>query len=118
MKRAGLILVAAMALAAMAEQAEVRVLWGTPKKTVRAETRRVELERLPDGAFRAVVRKGEIPADAFAVEVVPDFMKARKGEPGYWIQARGTYGEFDQDDGVYAKDRQLLLLQCLLLLGL
>ena len=71
MKRTGLILVAAMALAAMAEQAEVRVLWGTPKKTVRAETRRVELERLPDGAFRAVVRKGEIPADAFAVEVVP-----------------------------------------------
>ena len=108
MKRTGLILVAAMALAAMAEQAEVRVLWGTPKKTVRAETRRVELERLPDGAFRAVVRKGEIPADAFAVEVVPDFMKARKGEPGYWIQARGTYGEFDQDDGVYAKGRQLM----------
>ena len=108
MKSAGLALVVAMTLIAGAEQAEVRILWGSPKEIARTASRRVELEKLPDGGLRATVRKEEIPADAFAVEVVPDFMKAQKGDPGYWIQARGTYGAFDRDDGVYAKGRQLM----------
>ena len=42
------------------------------------------------------------------MEVIPGFMRAQKGDPGYWIQARGTFGRFDQDDGLYVKERQLM----------
>ena len=91
-----------------AEAAEVRIRRGTPKKTTRVETRAVDLQPLAGGGLRFTLPKGEIPADAWSVEVVPPFMRARKGDDGYWIQARGTYGRLDQDDGAYVKDRQLM----------
>ena len=91
-----------------AEAAEVRIRRGTPKKTTRVETRTVDLQPLAGGGLRFTLPKGEIPADAWSVEVVPPFMRARKGDDGYWIQARGTYGRLDQDDGAYVKDRQLM----------
>lgn len=96
------------AAAVMAETAEVRILWGSPRKIVRTERRTIELEKTGEDAFRAVVPKTDIPSDAFAVDVVPSFMTARKGDAGYWIQARGTYGLFDKDDGDYAQERQLM----------
>lgn len=91
-----------------AEAAEVRIRRGTPKKTTRVETRAVDLQPLAGGGLRFTLPKEEIPADAWSVEVVPPFMRARKGDDGYWIQARGTYGRLDQDDGTYVKDRQLM----------
>ena len=94
--------------AAFAETADVRIAWGTPKKTTRTETRVVELQPLAGGSWRFCLPKEQIPADAWCVEVVPPFMRSQKGDAGYWIQARGTYGRFDQDDGVYAKERQLM----------
>ena len=99
---------AATGAALRAEAAEVRILWGTPKKTTRVETRAVDLQPLAGGGLRFTLPKEEIPADAWSVEVVPPFMRARKGDDGYWIQARGTYGRLDQDDGTYVKDRQLM----------
>ncbi|MGN0852296.1 MAG: DUF5696 domain-containing protein [Kiritimatiellia bacterium] len=94
--------------ALFSETAEVRIFRGTAKKTVACDVRTIELEPLPANGWRATFPKGEIPADAWAVDVVPAFMKARKGDDGYWIQARGTYGRLDKDDGVYAKSRQLM----------
>lgn len=91
-----------------AEAAEVRIHRGTPKKTTRVETRAVDLQPLAGGGLRFTLPKEEIPADAWSVEVVPPFMRARKGDDGYWIQARGTYGRLDQDDGTYVKGRQLM----------
>ena len=91
-----------------AEAAEGRIHRGTPKKTTRVETRAVDLQPLAGGGLRFTLPKEEIPADAWSVEVVPPFMRARKGDDGYWIQARGTYGRLDQDDGTYVKDRQLM----------
>ena len=108
-KAVALLLVALLAGgAAFAETADVRIAWGTPKKTTRTETRVVELQPLAGGGWRFCLPKEQIPADAWCVEVTPPFMRAQKGDAGYWIQARGTYGRFEQDDGVYAKERQLM----------
>ena len=98
----------ATAFAASAETAEVRLHWGSQKKITRSESRSVELERVSDGSLRFRFAKGDIPADCYAVDVIPDFMRAQKGDDGYWVQARGTYGKFDKDDGSYSKDRQLM----------
>lgn len=43
--------------------------------------------------------RAEIPQDVKWMEVVPDFMTANKGDPGYWINGRGVYGKFDKDNG-------------------
>ena len=100
-KAVALLLVALLADgAAFAETADVRIAWGTPKKTTRTETRVVELQPLAGGGWRFCLPKEQIPADAWCVEVTPPFMRAQKGDAGYWIQARGTYGRFEQDDGV------------------
>jgi hypothetical protein len=99
---------AAMAIAAAAETASMRIVWGSPAKPSRLETREIELLRQDDGAFRFKVAKSDIPADAFCVEVVPDFMTAQKGDDGWWMQARGTYGRFTRDEGFYLADRQLM----------
>ena len=109
MRNLVLIGMAVVAFAAGAETAEVRILKGeNAKKAKVAETRTVELEKTADGAWRFTMAKDAIPADAFAVEVVPSFMTAKKGDAGYWLQARGTYGKFDKDNGTYSKGRQLM----------
>ena len=105
---ATLLLTVAAAFPAGAETAIVRTLWGGAKKIVRMESKSVEMERLADGGFRVRLPKASLPKDAFAIDVIPDFMRAKKGDPGYWLQARGTYGKFDKDDGAYVKNRQLM----------
>ncbi len=102
-------LVGVLSVAALyAETAEVRFHWGAPQKPRKIESKIVELQKLPDGGFRFSFPKEQIPADATSVLVIPEFMRAKTGDPGYWIQARGTYGLFDEQDGYYAKSRQLM----------
>ena len=108
MKKALFTVSSLFVLSLFAETAEVRIRWGSPKKATRTESRTVELAKLPDGGFRFMLPREQIPADAWCVQVIPEFMRAKKGDEGYWIQARGTYGLFDKDDGVYAKSRQLM----------
>lgn len=108
MKKALFAVSSLFVLSLFAETAEVRIRWGSPKKATRTESRTVELAKLPDGGFRFMLPREQIPADAWCVQVIPEFMRAKKGDEGYWIQARGTYGLFDKDDGVYAKGRQLM----------
>ncbi|MBO5751912.1 MAG: hypothetical protein J6R80_05875, partial [Kiritimatiellae bacterium] len=103
-----LVALAAVAISAWAETANVRIIWGAPGKPLRQELRQVELIAQKDGALRFQMEKAQIPSDAFCVEVVPNFMTARKGEAGWWMQARGTYGDFTRDEGFYLADRQLM----------
>ena len=99
--------VAALAGMCWAESALLRI--GYPQaKGLRYETRTVELEKTGDASWRFTLPKAEIPKDAKYVEVLPSFFTARKGDDGYWMQARGTYGLFDKDDGIYVRPAQLM----------
>ena len=98
-----------LASVSAAETAEVRILKGKDIKSLKVvETRAVELEKLADGGFRFTLAKDAIPTDIVALEVVPSFMRAKTGDAGYWMQARGTYGKFDKENGSYTKSRQLM----------
>ncbi len=99
---------ALLCLATFAETAEVRIAYGTSAKAGRVERRTVELEKTGDASWRFTMPKADIPKDAKCVEVVPSFFKSRKGDDGYWMQARGTYGLFDKDEGEYIDWRQLM----------
>jgi len=100
--------IVALALTGFAETASVRIGYPQGPKGVRYETRTVELAKTGDASWRFVMPKAEIPKNAKCVEVVPSFLTARKGDDGYWMQARGTYGRFDKDDGTYVKAHQLM----------
>lgn len=93
-----------MALSAIAEQtAKVRIVGGKL-----AGERSVVLEEITDSHYRLTLRKVEIPADAVSIDVVAPFMTAMKGDAGYWMNARGTYGKFDKDEGVFTSWRSLM----------
>ena len=99
----------ALPFAALAETVEVRILKGSDAAAARVvETRYAELAPQADGALRFALAKADIPADAFSIEVMPPFMTAQKGDDGWWMQGRGTYGRFDKDDGEYSVWRQLM----------
>lgn len=68
-------------------------------------TERVALETVSPSQVRFTYPKERIADDVVSIDVVPDFMTARKGDEGYWIDARGAYGRFDKDSGSYANDR-------------
>lgn len=78
-----------------------------------AGERRVELEEVDASHCRFTMKKADIPADAGAVDVVPDFMTAAKGDAGYWMNARGTYGTFDKADGTFSAWRSLMPIYAL-----
>ena len=90
--------------AAAAGPVLLRVLWGGAGHIDKTETREMPLERNEDGRFRLTIPKGMLPVDAWALEVVAPFFKARKGDEGWWMQGRGLYGLFDKDDGKYVED--------------
>lgn len=66
---------------------------------------RVELAKLSDSHYRLTLKKEDIGADVKWIDVIPEFMTARKGDAGYWIDARGAYGRFDRESGSYENDR-------------
>ena len=70
-----------------------------------ARTESVALAPMPDGSLRFTLAKERIADDVASVDVIPAFMTAKKGDAGYWIDARGAYGKFERDDGLYANDR-------------
>ena len=70
------------------------------------EMRRVPLVRTGENAARFTFRRADLPQGAKWLDVVPDFMTARRGEEGYWIQGRGLYGTFDKPAGTNVWRRQ------------
>ena len=92
-----------------AQSVEVRFLYGkatdnTAKPVSKGENRVVvrnyKLSKHADG-MRLTIPKEHIATDVWGIEVVPSFMKAKKGDEGYWMSARGMYGKFDKDNGGY-----------------
>ena len=63
------------------------------------EVRRASLGRATPDSWRFHLRKEEVPAEAVTLDVIPDFMTARRGDAGYWMNGRGVYGTFDRPDG-------------------
>ena len=89
------------ALGAIADDALVRI--NLADGGVRTE--RVALVPVSPSHVRFTYPKEQIADDVVSIDVVPDFMIARKGDEGYWIDARGAYGRFEQETGVYENDR-------------
>lgn len=90
----------AAALAAFgASAADVRLVWhfGTPAKD-RVTVTTNALERTADG-WRFALPKADVPAGAWALDVIPEFMTARRGDEGWWMDGRGLYGRFDRVSG-------------------
>lgn len=102
------ILAACFAAAALfAETAQVRTHYVQGRnKTVKTKT--VELEKVAPDKFRLVIPKSQITDDMSCIDIVPEFAKANKGDEGYWIMPRGTYGKFDKDNGFYSRWRHLM----------
>lgn len=104
----------AWAASAVAETADVRIQKGVNAKGAQTvETRTVELEKVSETCYRFRLAKEAIPADAVVVEVVPSFMTAVRGDAGYWMNARGTYGKFDKADGTFSAWRSLMPIYAL-----
>lgn len=102
LKSVVLLTVAAASLAvSAAEEATVRL----NIKDGGLRTERVALETVSGNHCRFVYAKEKIKEDVVSIDVIPDFMTAKKGDDGYWIDARGAYGLFDRDAGAYANDR-------------
>ena len=95
------------AVGAVAETAEIRMRVGKSGAEV-VQTKTVELEKLAQDKFRLVIPKESITEDVKSIDIVPEFARANKGDEGYWIMPRGTYGKFDKDDGVYVRNRHLM----------
>lgn len=94
---------------ASAQGVEVRFLYGTPTEKYdkpisngedRIVVRKYKLVKHEEG-MRLTIPKEHIANDVWAVEVLPSFMTAKKGDEGYWLSARGAYGEFDKENGLY-----------------
>ena len=100
----GALLCVALTLSAAAsfgEEALVRINLANGE----SRTERIEMQSVSPTQLRFSYPKERIAADAVSVDVIPDFMTARRGDEGYWIDGRGAYGLFDRDDGEYSNDR-------------
>lgn len=119
MKRVTLFLLLCTAtLSLRAQSVEVRFLHGKPmdeksyEKPVTTSDMKVVVRKYKlvkcDEGLRLVIPKEHIAADVWGIEVLPSFMKAKKGDEGYWMNCRGVYGYFDKDNGNYCKSKNIL----------
>ena len=97
-----------VAMTSQAQNVEVRFLKGKPfgKADLPAQenivTKKYRLKKTSEG-LRLVIPKKDISAEIWAVEVVPTFMTANKGDEGYWMNGRGVYGLYDKEEGSFPK---------------
>ena len=105
-----------LSLSLHAQSVEVRFLYGEPseksEKPVtngenRVVVRNYKLAKHTEG-LRLTIPKEHIAADVWGIEVIPSFMKAKKGDEGYWMSARGMYGHFDKDNGSYKSAKSVM----------
>jgi len=81
-----------------AETATLRWHLGTPARD-RVQVETVELAGDGDRASFAWPKE-KVPGDAWALDVIPSFMTAKVGEPGWWMNGRGVYGRFTRTAGL------------------
>lgn len=63
------------------------------------KTNEVALARLTDGTLRFKMSAAEVQKNSTCLEILPSFMKARSGEPGFWVLPDGRYGTFRDVEG-------------------
>ena len=96
----------------MAQNVEVRFLTGKPFGSAaeaapeNVTVKKYRLKKTDDG-LRLTIPKEDISDKVWGVEVVPTFMKAEKGEEGYWMNGRGVYGLYDKEEGSFYKQRSV-----------
>ena len=103
-KLSAFLLIAACCCFSMGETATVRTIFKDGRKISKS----VKLEDVSESVKRLTVPKSELSGDVRFIDVVADFAPAKKGDDGYWIHARGTYGKFDKDSGSYGMSRQVI----------
>ena len=105
-----------IAISLHAQSVEVRFLYGTPSDTTnkpisdgenRVVTRNYKLTKHAEG-MRLTIPKEHIADEVWGIEVIPSFMKAKRGDEGYWMSARGMYGLFDKDNGGYRSIKSVM----------
>lgn len=74
------------------------------------ETRKIKLEEVGQGVFRARVPVREIPRETVFLDVIADAAQAQKGEAGWYVLSDGSYIEFTEDNGKYESVRRMALL--------
>lgn len=57
-------------------------------------TNDASLVQLADGTLRFKMAAADVPSVAVWLEVLPAFMTARAGKPGFWVLPDGRYGTF------------------------
>lgn len=70
-------------------------------KDGKTQTRVVKAQKIDADTNRIVVSAKDIPDNFEYLDVVADTATAKKGEPGFWIFARGETGSFKLDKGRY-----------------
>ena len=97
---------------AVAQSVEVRFLTGKPFGSAseaapeNVTVKKYRLKKTDDG-LRLTIPKEDISDKVWGVEVVPGFMKAEKGDEGYWMSGRGVYGLYDKEEGSFYKQRSV-----------
>ena len=94
----------AFAASLFGESVELRTTYTDNSTSVRT----VELEKISDSLSRLTIRAADIPANVRHIDAVAAFAKARKGDAGYWVNGRGTYGEFTQENGRFSMRRNVI----------
>ena len=74
----------------------------------KTEVKTVELQKISESLERLDIPKSELADNVKFIDVIPNFATAKKGDEGYWIHARGTYGNFDKENGKHSMDRQVI----------
>ncbi len=85
--------------------AEIRIT----KKDNSVITKKVVLQKLPDGVSKLIIKKEDIPTDAKFLDVLADNARAKKGEKGFWLFNQGSLGHFIRDNGALSYTRNLML---------
>ncbi|MBR0193102.1 MAG: hypothetical protein IJQ31_13665 [Thermoguttaceae bacterium] len=71
------------------------------------EVKTFPLAAAEDGAQRLTIPVAELDPKAQYYEVQADFATAKTGDDGYWIQSRGVYGTFHEQDGGFTSNAML-----------
>lgn len=87
----------ALALAvACAPKTEVSLVWHLGSES--CDSTVVQTVSLPRSGEFFLARE-DIRQDAWSLDVIADFMTARTGDEGWWMDGRGVYGEFTRENG-------------------
>lgn len=101
-RRLLIIVALTFALTTFAQNVEVR--FNSANNTI---TKTYKLKKTEAG-LKLTIPKEAIGESIQSIDVIPSFMKANMGDPGYWIAPRGTYGLFNKENGTFNGGRSVM----------